>query len=254
MPATDWGWLVDPAELRAWIVREDADFLVVNKPGGVVCIPAKHGPHSCLAGAVRAYLGTAAHMAWRLDRETSGAMLFAKRPDVASRVQRAVEGRLTHKTYHAILVGRLDAPVVVDRPLGRDAHSEIAVRQAVLDGPEGKPSVTEFIPLAHAGGFTLVRAHPRTGRLHQIRVHARHLGVPVVGDKLYGPDPALYLEFIRTGWTEELRARLLLPRHALHCSEVVLDAGWTRQVFAAPWPEDLRAFWESVGGRADAVA
>ena len=72
--------------------------------------------------------------------------------------------------------------------------------------------------IAAAAASACLRAFPQTGRMHQIRVHLAHAGHPIVGDKLYGPDEGCYLEFIETGWTPALAARLLLPRHALHAS------------------------------------
>jgi 23S rRNA pseudouridine1911/1915/1917 synthase len=80
--------------------------------------------------------------------------------------------------------------------------------------------------------FSLVRAFPRTGRTHQIRVHLRSLGHPIVGDKIYGPDERLYLRFIETGWTPELQQKLLLPRHALHSVKLAIDSRgeWTSKL------------------------
>ena len=71
--------------------------------------------------------------------------------------------------------------------------------------------------------FSLVRAVPRTGRTHQIRVHLASLGHPIVGDKIYGPDEQHYLRFIETGWTSELENALLLPRHALHSARLKVE-------------------------------
>ena len=87
--------------------------------------------------------------------------------------------------------------------------------------------------------FTLIRAIPKTGRTHQIRVHLASLGHPVVGDKIYGPDEKLYLEFIETGWTPNLERQLLLPRHALHSAKLAIenDKEWTAEL-----PQDLAKF------------
>jgi 23S rRNA pseudouridine1911/1915/1917 synthase len=88
--------------------------------------------------------------------------------------------------------------------------------------------------------FTIVRALPQTGRTHQIRVHLSHLGHPIVGDKIYGPDERLYLRFIEMGWTNELERQLLLPRHALHSARLgVADLDWQ-----SPLPADLTEWME----------
>jgi len=106
----------------------------------------------------------------------------------------------------------------------------------------GQSAVTEFHPLVAAGGYTLARIHPKTGRLHQIRVHANWLGFPVVGDKLYGPDPTLFLEFIEHGFTDRLQAALPLRRHALHASEIVFNTHLGTYRFEAPLAPELAEF------------
>ncbi len=177
--------LIAPAEFPQWIVEEDDDVIVVNKPGDIVCHPSKNGPWSSLVGACREHLQLPrVHMIYRLDRETSGVMVFAKNSAAAGRLQTAVEGRRVSKLYLAILCGDLREATVVDAPLGRDLASPIVARQAVVRGPEGRPAMTEFLPVAHGAGYTLVRVRPRTGRQHQIRVHAAALGCPILGDEL----------------------------------------------------------------------
>jgi 23S rRNA pseudouridine1911/1915/1917 synthase len=90
--------------------------------------------------------------------------------------------------------------------------------------------------------FSVIRAIPRTGRTHQIRVHLASIGHPIVGDKIYGPDEHLYLRFIETGWTHELEKRLLLPRQALHSARLAVDdeREWTSAL-----PPDLAEFCSS---------
>jgi 23S rRNA pseudouridine1911/1915/1917 synthase len=244
MPATDWGWLVTADELESWILHHDGDLLVVNKPGRVVCHPSKHGPWSSLVGAAREYLGAdRLHMPSRLDRETSGVVVLAKTPAMGSRLQVAIQRGRARKSYLAILDGRLPEPVTIDQPLGRDPSSAVFLRQWVVPG--GQPSITEFIPLACAGGMTMARVRPRTGRLHQIRVHAAWLGCPVAGDKLYGPDERLFLEFIRHGWTQHLAAALPIERQALHAEEISFHLPSGDLTFRAPLAPDMEALWAS---------
>lgn len=236
--------LIDPAELDAWTLHDDDRLLVLNKPGDVVCHPSKAGPWSSLAGAVKVgkHLEKA-HLIFRLDRETSGLVLFAKTERLAARLQRALQDRRVRKTYLVLLTGHLPAPLTVDQPLGDDLASPVYVKTCVR--PDGKPAVTHFTPLASASGFTLARVDLETGRKHQIRAHARWLNLPVVGDKIYGPDDRLYLDFIDHGYTPALADLLLLPRQALHCATIDLTPADLPDIFHAPFPPDLTAFCQA---------
>lgn len=245
MPRTDWGWMVTPEELESWIVRSDDLLLVMNKPAHLVCHPSKKGPWSSLIGACREYLGLERlHMVSRLDRETSGVVVMAKSQEMARLLQTAVQDRSAEKTYLAILEGNLKETITIDQPVGPDVRSEFVARQWVIE--EGRRSVTEFIPLSHAVGYTMARVHPLTGRRHQIRVHAASMGHPIVGDKLYGPDPSIMLRFIGTGLTPEMLQQLKLDRHALHAFEIRFPAVLPNEVFRAPVSSDLLDFWKSL--------
>ena len=237
--------LIGPEEIPGWILHEDDELLVVDKPGDVVCHPSKAGPWSSLVGALREHTGLATvHLIFRLDRETRGVVVLAKTPAMASRLQTALQQHRIGKRYRTVLTGRLAAEVRVDQALGDDVTTPVFVKSAVVPAGEGKAAVTVFQPrTASAGGeFTLADVVLETGRKHQIRAHAQWLGHPVVGDKIYGPDPRLYLEFIDTGWSEALAARLLLSRQALHCAEIDLQPAGLPHVFRAPLASDLRAF------------
>jgi 23S rRNA pseudouridine1911/1915/1917 synthase len=185
------------------------------------------------------------HLVFRLDRETSGVVVLAKTPAMAGRLQKAMERRRIGKSYLTILTGELAAPVTVDQPLGDDVSSPVFIKTAVAAG--GRPSLTRFAPRSAAAGFTFAQVATETGRKHQIRAHARWLGFPLVGDKIYGPDDRLYLEFIEHGWTPALAEKLLLPRHALHCSEIDLRAAGLDTIYTAPLPGDLAAFCAAHG-------
>ncbi len=230
--------MITPEELRGWIVHEDERLIVINKPGDVVCHPSKAGPWSSLVGAVREHTGLpVVHLIFRLDRETSGVVVLAKDARLASRLQTAMQERRVVKRYLAILTGDLAGPATVDQPLGDDVSSPVFIKSCVRS--DGQAAVTHFEPVATGGGFTLARVGLETGRKHQIRAHAHWLGHPVVGDKIYGPDARLYLEFIDQGWTEALAARLLLPRQALHCAEIDFTAAGRPEIFRAPLAADL---------------
>lgn len=238
--------MITPEELQGWIIEETPEWLVVNKPAGIVCHPSKHGPWSSLIGAAREYLGAAVlHMPSRLDRETSGVVVLVRQRELASRMQRAVQEGRVRKSYLAVLEGVLEEPQDVSLPIGRACGSHVFLKQAVRE--DGQPARTRFIPLAHRAARTLARIEPATGRLHQIRVHAAAIGHPVCGDKLYGPDETLFLEFIRHGLTERMRQALGAERQMLHAEELVFEPGAAALRFHAPLAEDMRAFWESLG-------
>jgi 23S rRNA pseudouridine1911/1915/1917 synthase len=209
----------------------------------------------------------------RLDRETSGLVLVAKNSDAARRFGLAMQRQQLHKEYLAIVWGWPQwKHKIVDAPLdrqGKHCPSAIWLKQSIH--PNGARATTELfverrftrltidngpspgasrppLPQGEDGGegqatnsntFALVRAIPRTGRTHQIRVHLASTGHPIVGDKIYGPDEQLYLQFIETGWTDELARQLLLPRHALHAIKLAIagEAEWT-----SPLPVDLASF------------
>jgi 23S rRNA pseudouridine1911/1915/1917 synthase len=216
----------------------------------------------------------------RLDRETSGIVLVAKTSAAARRFGLLMQERRLHKEYVAIVWGWPDWETkTVDAPMDRQGkHQPSAIWLKQMIHPKGAVCVTEFQveqrftrstisqqhlaepspPTSPSGRgsreatgegnnlsvqkFALVRAIPKTGRTHQIRVHLASLGHPVVGDKIYGPNEKLYLEFIETGWTPNLERQLLLPRHALHSSKLAIEKGpeWTSSL-----PTDLVSFGDN---------
>ena len=237
--------LVDAAELRQWVILEDERLLVLDKPGWLVCHPSKNGPWSSLAGAVREeFKPDAIRFIYRLDRETSGVIVLAKTEAMGSRLQKAVGQRKIGKLYVTLLEGALAASVTVNQPLGPDPSVNVTVKQRVVAGEGSQEAVTVFHPLASLGGFTLAGVELLTGRKHQIRAHAEWLGHRVAGDKLYGPDPGLYLEFAINGWTERHSALLPLTRQALHCAAIDLRLTGLDYLLRAPWPKDLARFAE----------
>ncbi|KAF0095750.1 MAG: 23S rRNA pseudouridine synthase [Puniceicoccaceae bacterium 5H] len=233
--------LIQPEWLEEWIVLDDDEVLVLNKPGWVVCHPSKNGPWSSLVGAVKEWRALKrVHLVARLDRETSGLVVLAKHRLAARNLQMALEARSVTKRYLAFLEGVMTDPVTVDEPIGRDPFAEVAVMQMVRPERRGQSAVTHYQPLANNGRLTLALVTPHTGRKHQIRVHAAWLGHPVVGDKIYGGHPEAYLEFIRHGWTGEMSRQLRWPRQALHAFEVTFNLEDGPRTWQAPLAPDLQ--------------
>jgi 23S rRNA pseudouridine1911/1915/1917 synthase len=237
--------LVNPTDLPGWVLLSDDRLLVMDKPGWLVVHPSKNGPWSSLAGAVREGLGLETiRFIYRLDRETSGVIVLGKDEATGSRLQKAMGKRLIGKAYVALLEGELTGPITVDQWLGPDPTANVTVKQRVVP-PEtagGQAARTIFHPLVARAGATLVGVELLTGRKHQIRAHAEFIGHRVLGDKLYGPDPTLYLEFAQQGWTERHSALLPLTRQALHCAAIDLRPARMDYLLRAPWPADLGRF------------
>jgi 23S rRNA pseudouridine1911/1915/1917 synthase len=188
----------------------------------------------------------------RLDRETSGLVLVAKNSDAAREAAMAMQEGKIKKTYLTILCGHpkeqefsVDAPIIRQ---GEVAPTRIHLKRMIhLRGAWAKTHFRILQKIENAyGQFALAEAQPITGRTHQIRLHASHVGHPVVGDKIYGPSEDCYLEFIKTGWTPELESRLLLRRHALHSAG--LQILWRGQLleWKSDWAEDLKKFVGSI--------
>ena len=226
------------------VIFEDEDVLVVDKPGGMVCHSAQRAEYGSLAEWLREHGVETPRMINRLDRETSGLVVVAKNERAAKTLGKAVLRREIEKQYVAICWGEFEQERgVVDQPIGVSRTSVVYTKR-VVDGAAGKPSMTEFVVEKRLRGFTVVRLTPRTGRAHQLRVHMAWLGHPIVGDKIYGPDETLYLQFIEKGVTSEMLDKLLLPRHALHAEHTAFLHPRTRETiaFRAPLPEDMETF------------
>jgi 23S rRNA pseudouridine1911/1915/1917 synthase len=237
------------------LIAENDDFIVVDKPPFLEAHPSKPGGAWTLWDGLRELLayeianGGQVSIINRLDRETSGLTIIAKTRLAARELSRQMADRAIGKEYLAIVCGwpkheewEVDAPLL---RLGSLEPFRVWLKQGVH--PQGVPARTRFRveerfrrKTTNGGEFAIVRAFPETGRTHQIRVHLAHSGYPIVGDKIYGPDEGCYLEFIETGWTSSLAARLLLPRHALHSATLSLSA--PEVCWQSPLPEDLSDF------------
>ena len=178
------------------ILYEDAYIVAVDKPAGMLSVPGKSDADSVYHFLRRMYPdATGPLLAHRLDRDTSGILLAAKSKEAHQNLQAQFKHRSIEKKYIALLDGDiLDDKGIISLPLCSDPLDR--PRQIVSE-EHGKPAVTEYIVLERSGGRTRVAFFPRTGRTHQLRVHAAHplgLDCPIVGDTLYGrPAERLYL-------------------------------------------------------------
>lgn len=245
------------------VIDETDDWIVVNKGAPLIVHPANDlGVEATLLGGVEGLLaydianGCRLSIINRLDRETSGIVVIAKNKGTARLMGRAMERRQIQKGYVAFVFGWPEwDEVSVDVPIlraGEIAPSEIWVKQLVHES--GRECLTHFCvegrKLVGGREISKLRVQPRTGRMHQIRVHAAYLGFPLVGDKIYGEKEECYLDFIESGWSEQLEKELILPRHALHSCEMsmVCNEDGDELSWRAPLAGDLESFW---GGGTD---
>jgi 23S rRNA pseudouridine1911/1915/1917 synthase len=207
------------------VIYEDENLLVVHKPADLVCHPTKGDEYSSLISRARIYLKMESEprLVNRLDRETSGLVVIAKNTETARELGKVWESRAVTKEYLAIVHGHVAAEQgMIDAPLGKDEASKVAIKDCVR--ADGIPAQTEYFVekrfVRDGKSFSLLRIVPQSGRKHQIRIHLAHISHPIVGDKLYGGDEDLYLALVERRLTEEQRARLLLPNHALHAGRL----------------------------------
>ncbi len=240
------------------VVAEGADWIVVDKPAGLLTHPTRPDGTPTLWDGLRQLLAYELanrgqlSIITRLDRETSGLVLLALTRERAREFGLAMQRGAIGKEYFAIVRGwpewestTVDAPIIRQ---GEVRDSSVWLKRCI--DPRGAAARTDFAVVQKfaRGGekFALLRASPLTGRTHQIRLHASHVGHPLVGDKIYGGrEGAAYLEFIETGWTPELERELLLPRHALHAAVLEFDDRDGRQRIEGGLAADLRQFSEA---------
>ncbi|MGN6153544.1 MAG: RluA family pseudouridine synthase [Lysobacteraceae bacterium] len=232
------------AAMEASIVFEDARLLAINKPSGL----ASHGGSGISHGAIETLRALrpreTLELVHRLDRDTSGLLIVAKKRSALTELQAlmresdADDGRGIAKRYLALLAGRMpDGTMTVDAPL------HIGLRQGgerhVQVHPNGKPSLSHFRVLERRGGHSYCEVRIETGRTHQIRVHAKHIGHPVAGDDKYG-EPEV---------NKRLRDQAGLRRLFLHAAslEFALDGGRAEYVLDAPLAPELVEVLDRLG-------
>jgi 23S rRNA pseudouridine1911/1915/1917 synthase len=230
------------------VLYEDEHVIAVDKPAGLPVHPTAKFHHNTLTSVLaERYPDERVVLAHRIDRETSGVILLARSREAERRLKQDFAERRVQKTYHALVHGVVERDhQVIDAPMCLHG-GEVGVKMVVRpESRGGMPSVTRVDVLERLDGFTLVAAHPETGRQHQIRVHLAYVGHPLVGDKLYAHGDEMFLACLE-GPPDEARMRtLLLERQALHAASVTLThpIEKTPLTISAPLPADLRSFCE----------
>ena len=242
-------------DLRLAILYEDKDLLVINKPAGLPVYRSRNEEEMTLADAARAFFAArnlpfTFHCINRLDRDTSGALILAKHVYSAALLGAAAQQHRITREYVAVVEGILPPHGTICAPIARKPGSPL-MRE--VNETEGEEAVTHYRRIALYGNsqnpglhiasygdckdpgncFSVARIHLETGRTHQIRVHMKHIGHPLLGDFLYNP-----------GHTEIPGTGISITRQALHARKISFVqpfTGYPVQV-TAPWPEDFSPF------------
>jgi 23S rRNA pseudouridine1911/1915/1917 synthase len=247
------------------IVHEDEVLYIINKPANLPVHPAgryffntllTHLKTNGHKNPLRAQdTETDWYLVHRIDKETSGVLCLCKQKEAGAHLTAQFAARTTEKTYLAIARGVTPEEFSVDLALMRSTVSKISLKMMCAPESEGgQASLTHFKRISvhkHPihGEFSLVKCFPRTGRQHQIRIHLEAAGHPIVGDKLYGmPDEEALRFYERSRLTPEAEAKLILPRHALHASEIrfMHPVSEEMMTFSSPLPKDLQGFLDEM--------
>ncbi len=212
------------------VIYEDDNVIVLDKPAGLLSMAkGEYCPEPTLED-----YGLLVH---RLDRDTSGVVILAKNPETQSMLRRQFQDRKAHKTYLAIVEGRpkLDA-ALIDLPIARNLKHPTTF----LVDQNGKPSQTNYQVLMSNDRYSLLQLQPQTGRTHQLRVHLRYLGTPILGDPVYGTEGIIAQKKVKPQNTNSPQ-RLMLHAQSL---EITIpgptpDAPNQRKTFTAPIPPEF---------------
>ncbi|MFS8854277.1 RluA family pseudouridine synthase [Synechococcus sp. H55.2] len=224
---------LEPERIPLDILYEDEDLLVINKPRGLVVHPA---PGHASGTLVHALLAHCPHLSGingelrpgivhRLDKDTTGALVIAKHDQAHQHLQAQIQAKTARRIYLGVVFGRpAQSQGTISAPIGR--HPVERQKMAVLPSGQGRAAVTHWQVLERLGNYTLMQFELETGRTHQIRVHAAHLRLPIVGDPLY---------------TQSKTSPVKLSGQALHAWKLSFVHPRTGQPlqFTAPLPEEF---------------
>jgi 23S rRNA pseudouridine1911/1915/1917 synthase len=221
------------------IVYEDEHIIAVNKPAGLLTIPDREGVPGVKNLLQKKY--GAVFTVHRIDKDTSGILVFARNEEIHKHLSRQFEQRETRKTYNGFVLG---APAqksgIINQPI-----AEHPVKKGMMSvQKKGKESITEYEVLESFRFFSWMEFRILTGRTHQIRVHMKFLGNPLVCDELYGDGKPVFISQIKSNYNlaKDEEERPVLNRLALHASELQLtDLKGNMILLKAPLPRDLRA-------------
>lgn len=255
-----------PEPISLNIVYEDDALMVVNKPAGLVVHPGHGNYTGTLVNALAYYFkddplydpkDPNVGLVHRIDKDTSGLLVIAKRPEVKAHLSQQFFHKTTHRSYRALVWGRFDAPEgTITGNIGRDERDRLQMRVYPEGSEQGKHAVTHYRVLEELGYVSWVECRLETGRTHQIRAHMKHIGHTLFADSRYGGDKILwgntfskYKQFVEN-------CMATCPRQALHAKTLGFVHPLTKEemTFDSELPEDLSLLLERWRSYAQGIA
>jgi 23S rRNA pseudouridine955/2504/2580 synthase/23S rRNA pseudouridine1911/1915/1917 synthase len=228
-------------KLEDHIILENEDFIGINKPSGLLTIPDREGKDVSLKQLLKVKYNEI-FTVHRLDRDTSGIVVFARTEEAHRHLSQQFENRETRKIYNGLVLG-VPSPLagIINEPI-----SELPNKKGVMSVyKKGKESITEYEVLNSFRSFSYLQFHILTGRTHQIRVHMKFLGHPIVCDPIYGDGKPLFISQLKHNYKlsqAEDEERPMLNRLALHSAELTFTGIRGEEYnLKAPLPKDMKA-------------
>jgi 23S rRNA pseudouridine1911/1915/1917 synthase len=233
-------------KIDEYILQEDENFVAINKPSGLLTIPDREGKEISLKQILKIKYGEI-FTVHRLDKDTSGIVVFAKNEGSHKQLSQLFEARETIKIYNGFVLGSPSQQSgTINEPI-----AEHPVKKGLMTvHKKGKESITEYEVLESFKLYSWMQFRILTGRTHQIRVHMKHLGNPIVCDDLYGDGKPVFISSIKRkkfnlAKTEE-EERPILSRLALHSLKLKFELGGKLYELEAEPPKDLRALLQQL--------
>src|SRR6476469_684036 len=228
------------------IIMEDDDLVAINKPSGLLTIPDREGKDISLKQLLKNKYGDI-YTVHRLDKGTSGVVVFAKHEAAHKQLSQQFESRETNKVYNGLVMG---VPAEVSGVINEPISEHPSKKGVMTVYKKGKESITEYEVLQPFRIFSWMQFRILTGRTHQIRVHMKHLGHPIVCDELYGDGKPVFISSIKRKKfnlsKDEEAERPVLSRLALHASKLKLELNGKTYDLDAELPKDLRALLQQL--------
>lgn len=235
--------------LKDSIIAETENWVAINKPSGLLSIPDRLGKDISLKVLLKEKYGDI-FTVHRIDRDTSGLIIFAKNENAHKYLSKQFEDRQTKKIYQGLVIG---SPAVGSGTIEARIMEHPALNGTMIIHAKGKEALTDYEVLEDFGIFSFLQFRIHTGRTHQIRIHMKDQGYPIVGDPLYGDGKPLLLSSVKSKFKlskNELEERPILGRLALHAFQLSFtDMDGTIVELEAPLHKDMRATLQQLAKR-----